>query len=257
MFKKLIPAVALLCIATNIYAADLDRHYIVGQLVPAREVVIRSEVGGIVDAYYKKVSDPVELGEPLLALSIEDNALSVELAKYQLAVSQSELDAQDKQLQRYQSLYKSKGISVSDFDEQHRITQVSRANLNVTQTQFAIAQRTLDKSTPESLFNGVVLKRSIELGQFISVGDALYTIVDMSQVKVRFYLLESDIREVSKGAQVKVEIPSLKQTLFGKVTLVAPAFQVGDPGYTVEVSLDNADGRFKAGMQAHVIFENE
>lgn len=75
--------------------------------MPAREV------GGVVDAYYKKVSDP------LLALSVEDSILSVELAKYELEVSQSELNAQDKQLKRYQSLYKSKGISVSDFDSQY------------------------------------------------------------------------------------------------------------------------------------------
>lgn len=102
----------------------------------------------------------------------------------------------------------------------------------------------------------MILTRSIELGQFISVGDPLYTIVDMSQAKVRFYLLESDIGEASKGAQIKVEIPSLKQTVMGEVTLVAPAFQIGEPGYMVEVSLNNAAGDFKPGMQAHVIFEH-
>ena len=255
MFKKLIFIVALLSISANTFAAVLNNNYVVGQIVPAREVVIRSEVGGVVDAYYKDVADSVEKGESLLALSIQDNELSVNLSKYELDVSQSELSAQDKQLKRYQSLYKTKGISASAFDEQRRVTDVSRAKFNVTKTQFAIALRTFDKSTPDSPFNGIILTRSVELGQFISVGDPLYTVVDMSQVKVRFYLLESDISEVSKGDEVKVYIPSLKQTVTGKVTLVSPAFQAVDPGFMVEVNVQNPEGKFKPGMQAHVVFE--
>lgn len=255
MFKILISFVVLLSISVNVSANTSDNNYVVGQLVSARQVVIRSEVGGVVDAYYKKVGDSVEKGENLLALSIKDNTLSVDLAKYELQVSQSELSAQDKQLKRYQSLYKTKGISASAFDEQRRVTDVSRAKFNVTKTQLAIAQRTLDKSTPDSPFNGIILTRSVELGQFISAGDPLYTVVDMSQVKVRFYLLESDISAVGKGDEVTVKIPSLNKTVPGKVTLVSPAFQAEDPGFMVEVNLPNPAGKFKPGMQAHVILE--
>lgn len=257
MFKKLIVTAALLN-ATSVFAANtIDSHYIVGQLVPAKQVVIRSEVGGIVDIYYKEVSDSVLKGEHLLTLSAEDNRLNVELAKHELAVNQSELNAQNKQLQRYQSLYKTKGISASAFDEQRRVTNISRDSLNVSKTQFAIAQRSFEKSLPSAPFDGVVMQRDVELGQFISVGDALYTLVDMSQVKVRFYLLESDLNEVNQGALVTVDIPSLQQRVMGKVTLMAPAFQQGDPGFMVEVSVDNPENRFKPGMQAHVIFEDD
>ncbi|WP_019616756.1 efflux RND transporter periplasmic adaptor subunit [Psychromonas ossibalaenae] len=255
MLKKLIPLAVLLSTAVNASAAA-DNNYVVGQLAAAKQVVIRSEVGGVVDAYYKEVGNRVDKGENLLALSVEDNTLSVDLAKYELDVSQSELNAQQKQLQRYQSLYKNKGISASAFDEQRRVTDVSRATLNVTKTLYAIAQRTFAKSIPDSPFSGLILTRSVELGQFISVGDPLYTVIDTSLVKVRFYLLESDLTEVTEGDKVEVKIPSLKQTVTGRVSLVSPAFQAQDPGFLVEVDLFNPKGEFKPGMQAHVILQD-
>ncbi|WP_028865891.1 efflux RND transporter periplasmic adaptor subunit [Psychromonas aquimarina] len=256
MLKKLISIVVLLSTAVNTSAAAADNNYVVGLLVPAKQVVIRSEVGGVVDAYYKKVGSRVEQGENLLALSVEDNTLSVELAKYELDVSQSELNAQEKQLKRYQSLYKTKGISASVFDEQRRVTDISRAQFNVSSTKYDIARRFFAKSTPDSPFNGIILTRSVELGQFISVGDPLYTVIDMSVVKVRFYLLESDLSEVAEGDKVEVKIPSLQQSVTGRVTLVSPAFQAQDPGFMVEVDVNNPKGELKPGMQAHVILED-
>ncbi|MEH6443540.1 MAG: efflux RND transporter periplasmic adaptor subunit [Oceanospirillaceae bacterium] len=253
MLKNLSLTALLVTMSVSLCAKAADDNYVVGQIVSARQVVIRSEVGGVVDAYYKEVGNSVEKGENLLALSISDNTLSIALAEFELDASKFDLNAQEKLLKRYQSLYKTKGISASVFDEQRRVTDVSQAQFNISKTKYKIAQRTFDKSTADSPFNAVILTRSVELGQFISIGDPLYTVIDMNVLKVRFYLLESDISEVAKGDQVKVEIPSLKQTVEGSVTLISPAFQAEDPGFLVEISLGDSNGEFKPGMQAHVV----
>ena len=253
MLKNITPLITLLLISPITVAND----YIVGQLIPDKNVVIRSEVTGIINSYNYDNGDNVNLNKELLSLSEKDYELNVALAKYELDVSQSELEAQEKQLQRYQSLFKVKGVSTSDLDNQIRITNVGRAQYNVTNTKYEIAKRTFEKSTPAAPFSGVIVNRSVELGQFISVGDPLYTIADVSKLKVRFYLLEIDFNKIEKNEEVTVSIPSIEETYKGKVTLLSPAFNANEPGFLVEVTLNNLNEKLKPGMESHVYFNDE
>jgi len=228
-------------------------NYVTGQLVAARSVIISNEITGVVDEFNKDIGDQVSVGEALAKLSIADNLLNVQLAEAELAVSLNELQIQEKQLQRYQALYKTKGISASEFDEQRRKTNTTKAQVEVDKIKLAMAKRQQDKSEVKAPFSGVILTRSLELGQFIPTGEPLYTLVDMSQVKVRFYLLESDVLTINVGDVVHVTIPALnKQKLIGNVVILAPAFQTNEPGFLVEVLLENSRRNLKPGMQARI-----
>lgn len=249
--SALIPFIFLSSIA---HAAN---DYVVGQLIPEKSVVVKSEVAGVVDSYRYDNGDSVTQGQELLFLSSEDYSLSLDLARNELEVSRAELDIQEKQLKRYESLLKSKGVSASDVDNQIRVTNIGRAQFNVSQTQYKMAARTLDKASPHAPFDGVIIHRSIELGQFISVGDPLFTIADMDMLKVRFHLLEVDFNKFTKGEKVKVTVPSVKQTLNGTITLLSPAFQNNEPGFLVEVTVENANGKLNPGMESYVYFNDE
>lgn len=254
LIKKRITLISILLFSSMAYSAN---DYVVGQLKPDKSVVIRSEVTGVVDFYSHDNGDIVKIGQELLSISSEDYALNLELAKYELDISKAELNIQEKQLIRYESLLKSKGVSVSDVDSQVRTTNISKSQVNVSKTQYKIAKNTLDKSTPEVPFDGVIIKRSVEVGQFISVGDSLYTIASLEKLKVKFYLLESDFNKFSKGELVNIYIPSKNEKLKGNVSLLSPALNDGDPGYLVEVTVDNSAGLLNAGMESYVYFNDE
>lgn len=231
----------------------LANNYVTGQLVAVRSVVISNEITGVVDEFSKDIGDPVNAGDSLVKLSIADNLLNVQLAKAELAVSASELQIQQKQLERYQALYKTNGISASAFDEQRRITNSNKSQVEVDKIKLAMAQRQQEKSAVKAPFSGVILTRNVELGQFIATGEPLYTLVDMSQIKVRFYLLESDVITMHVGDSVRVTIPALKHPILtGKVVILAPAFQTNEPGFLVEVLIENNLQDLKPGMQARV-----
>ena len=251
MRKILLPIGLLLsslCFANN---------YSVAPLLPEKQVVVRSEVSGIVNSYQYKNGDTVKKGNTLLALSTRDYTLNVSLAKFEQDVSKSELETQKKQLKRYQSLYKTKGISASDLDNQLRLTNISQAQYNVSSVKHDIAKETFKKSQPGAPFDGVIVERAVELGQFISIGDPLYTLADTHRLKIRLHLLESDFRQLKKGDRLKVEIPSTGKSLVGVVTVVSPSIQLDAPGFVVEVSLDNRDGGLSAGMESRVYLQAE
>lgn len=231
----------------------MSDNYVIGQLVAVRSVTISNEVTGVVDEFTKDIGDTVNVGEVLVTLSKEDNLLNVNLATAELALSNIELETQGKQLIRYQSLYKTKGVSASAYDEQRRKTNASRAQVEVDKIKLKMAQRQKGKSEVKAPFSGHVITRNVELGQYIPAGNPLYTLIDMSQVKVRFYLLESDVIETKIGDMATVTIPALAgRTFTGNVTTLAPAFQANEPGFLVEVLLNNEAGVLKPGMQARV-----
>lgn len=244
--KKLL--LCLCMISMNSFA----NNYVVGKLIPEKIVTVRSEVNGVVDSFNVDNGDEVSLGSSLASISKQDYTLNIHLAKYDLDVKKAELEMQEKQLQRYRSLFKNKGISEGDFENQLRLTQIGRAEYNISKTQYEIAQRVLDKSTPDAPFDGVITLRSVEVGQFISVGDPLYIIADLSKLKVRFHLLESDFQQFHKGDSVTVIVPSLDKTLTGRVTLLSPLMQDNDPGFLVEITLDK--GSLHPGMEVYVYF---
>ncbi|MCL1047179.1 efflux RND transporter periplasmic adaptor subunit [Shewanella electrodiphila] len=232
-------------------------NYIVGKLIPEKSVIIRSEVSGVVDSFQVDSGDPVSLNTPLLSISHIDYGLNVDLARYNIDVKRSELEAQENQLKRYQSLLKSKGISEGTFENQLRLTNISRAEHNMSKTEYEISQRTLAKAAPQAPFDGVVTQRSIEVGQFISVGDSLYSIADFSKLKVSFHLLESDFDQFVKGDSVKVTIPSIPLQVTGKISLFSPVMQENAPGFAVEVTLENADNQLHPSMEVYVHFNEE
>lgn len=236
--------------SANTFADD----YVVGQLAPEKVVVIKSEVTGIVEQFEVDSGDTVALKSPLLSISKSDYSLNVELAKYDREVKYAELETQEKQLQRYRSLLKNNGISKGNFEEQLRVTNISRAEHKISKIRYEISERTLNKATPKAPFSGIVTQRSIEVGQFISVGDPLYTIADLTQLTVRFYLLETDFDQFKKGDKVKVSLPSLAQDLTGVVSIFSPVKQYNEPGLLVEVTLDNTHNQLYPGMEAYVHF---
>lgn len=249
MKKSLI--VAILCsVSLNTFADD----YVVGKLAPEKTVIVKSEVAGVVGQFNVDNGDTVTVESPLLSISKIDYSLNLELAKYDIDVKYAELETQEKQLQRYQSLLKSNGISKGNFEEQLRVTNISRAQYNISKTQYKIAERTLNKASLKAPFGGFITQRSVEVGQFISVGDPLYTIADLTKLTVQFYLLETDFDRFQKGDNVSVYIPSTEQTLLGTVSTFSPVKQDNDPGFLVKVTLDNTHNQLYPGMEAYVHF---
>ncbi|GHA56441.1 efflux RND transporter periplasmic adaptor subunit [Photobacterium aphoticum] len=246
--KKALSLLTLCLLSAGAFADN----YIVGKLAPEKQVEVRSEVSGIVDSYQVDSGDAIKQGAPLLSISQQDYTLEADLAKYDLAVKKAERDMQEKQLIRYQSLFKKHGISEGDYENQLRLTHISRAEQQRSQTQYAIAQRTLTKAMPNAPFDGVVALRAVEVGQFISVGDALYTLADIHTLKVRFHVLESDFDPFHKGDTVQVTIPADAQTVTGTVSLFSPVMADNDPGFLVEVTIDNAQRQWLPGMEAYV-----
>lgn len=142
--------------------------------------------------------------------------------------------------------------------------QLSVAQAGVSQAEAGLAALRVqaDKFTLRSPTSGMVTARSLEEGEMAIPGASLFTVANLDQVRLTFYIPESQIVRVKVGQKVRVQVDSFPGRDFvGQVTYISPqaeytprAVQTQEERaktvFAVRVSIANLGHELKPGMPA-------
>ncbi|MBC32201.1 MAG: efflux transporter periplasmic adaptor subunit [Muricauda sp.] len=104
--------------------------------------------------------------------------------------------------------------------------------------------------------SGYVIKRNVELGDYVMAGQTLFEIANLSSVWVMFEAYESDIPWININDKVTFTIRALPgKTFTGKVTYVDPFVSPETRVAKVRVELNNPDGKLLPEMYANGVIE--
>ncbi len=129
----------------------------------------------------------------------------------------------------------------------------------IAQARFAVAQQQAEVSRIESdlaktriraPFSGFVTNRFAEVGNWLSIGDPVVELVDLSSVLIRVDAPEKAFPYATVGAEITVYIDALKESFDGVIRHVIPQADEAARTFPVEIELANPDGALKAGMFA-------
>jgi Cu(I)/Ag(I) efflux system membrane fusion protein len=96
----------------------------------------------------------------------------------------------------------------------------------------------------------VITKRAVE-GQYVSEGDVIYQLADLSSLWLMLDLFPEDAALVHYGARVEAEVQSLPGEMFaGRVSFVDPVVDPQTQTVGVRVVIPNSDGRLRLGDYA-------
>ncbi len=138
----------------------------------------------------------------------------------------------------------------------------AQANLNLIQTQ-------IEKLTVRAPMDGVVLVRSVEVGEVLQAGMPAMTLGKLDTLKVTVYIPENQYGQISLGQQANLSVDSYpNETFAAKVTNISDKAEFTPQNvqtqqgrqttvYAVELSVDNKDGKLKPGMPADVTFASQ
>lgn len=141
------------------------------------------------------------------------------------------------------------------------------AQIDATKAQAEALHAQIDKLTLHAPLNGVVLKRSIEPGEFVAPGAGLMTIGDTTNLYITVYIPEDRYGQIKLGQAVTVKVDSFPTESFtAKVTRIADQAEFTPRNvqtaegrattvFAVKLAVDNAGGKLKPGMPADVFFE--
>jgi len=153
--------------------------------------------------------------------------------------------------------------AIGAAEAQLRVAQAAleSARAQVRQKQAALRQAEVDleHTTIRAPVDGVVVSRSVDVGQTVAASlqaPVLFTIAqDLTRMQVDTSVDEADIGRIRVGGPAVFTVDAFPGEVFtGRVVQIRKAAQVVQNvvTYTVVVAVDNPDGRLLPGMTANV-----
>lgn len=270
--------------AAKFETAKVDRGPIVakvtasGTLSALVTVQVGSQVSGrikdiLVDynSAVKKGQIVARLDPQLLTATLEQARANYNAALADLQKSKVQaMDAQ-RQLTRQRSLNERKLTAQADYDTADANAQVADANVlssqgRVEQTRAALnqAQVNLDYATIESPIDGVVISRSVDVGQTVTASlqtPTLFVIAeDLRKMLVDTSVAEADVGKLQAAMDASFTVDAYPTERFeGKVRQIRNSATTVQNVVTYDAVIDvnNPELKLRPGMTANVTFVHE
>ena len=244
-----------------------------GTLNAVVTVQVGTQVSGTLSKLYVDFNSPVKKGQPiaqidpaLFSSAVEQargNALS---AAANLGKARVTLADAKRTLGRNKQLLEQGIVSQSDLDAAQTaydssLTGISSAEALVMQTRGALrqAETNLNYSTIRSPVNGIVVSRSVDVGQTVAASFAtptLFTIAqDLTKMEIDTSVDESDISRLKVGQPASFTVDAYPEQQFtGTVIQIrnAPIVTQNVVTYVTVIGVSNKDLKLKPGMTANV-----
>ncbi len=115
--------------------------YIPGNVYPAKEIEIKSQLSGILDNIYVKIGDNVKTGTSLVSIKLIPSASDIERLENNVNIAQIDYDARLSNYNREKKLYEANTIAKAEMDEYARAYKLAKENLISAQNQLDILKQ--------------------------------------------------------------------------------------------------------------------
>lgn len=267
---------------------DIERSISSSGSVQALVTVdVGSQLSGQIAEIHKDFNDQVEAGDLLALIDPATFQTRVAAAEADLAVARSNVRIADatveksraqealaaREAERQERLAARGNVSRSTLDAARTALLAARADTKVAEAQqenahsvvvqneaaLAQARIDLDRTRIHSPIDGVIIERSVSVGQTVAASlqaPVLFRIAqNLEQIQIEAVINEADIGAVKGGNPVSFTVDAYPEQQFrGEVRQVrlAPTVEQNIVTYTVIISASNRDRRLLPGMTATV-----
>jgi len=258
-----------------------------GQTIHNKKIDVKSETTGNIIKINFLRGDKVLKGDELIKISIENRKEILNSFKKDLNRLNKELNLNDKKklnrlsqnkelIKLYEIEYASakqlidKGLSsksklslasfnlanaksdqediLINFESQKSNIESQIANVK---SQLKNIELDIDNTSIKSPFNGIISDKMIEVSEYITPGNVLFTIIDLNPIKIQGYLSEFDVNKVSIGTKAIIENTNGIKKI-GNITFISPSAETSTRTFEITIESDNLDLSFKSGITTKI-----
>ncbi len=219
-----------------------------------RKSTITPKVSSSVTRVHVRDGDMVKAGQALVTLDTQDFALRTQQAEAALQGARVQVDATKLEYDRIKALLAEKAVPQSQYDMVDAKYKGALASLKSAETEVAIGRKALHDATIRAPFNGIVVKRMINEGEYASMMPAtpLVAIEELDPIDLRIQIPAADLRKVQVGDSVHVRFPALNKEMDLRLTRVVPASDPRTRTFSAIVEIPNPDHELRSGLYAEV-----
>jgi len=181
----------------------------------------------------------VEIGD-----FVEKGQILAEMDNSNLEQAQLRLKNAEDELERVKSLLSEGGISQSDFDQIELSFKVAKSGY----------ENLLENTILRSPISGVVTSRNYDQSDMYSMSQPIFTVQQITPVKMLVAVSESDYTKVKKGDRITISADALPgKTFTGTIARIYPTMDSSTHTFNVEVQVRNEKRELRPGMYARAV----
>lgn len=209
-----------------------------GSIEPENIAQVGFAVAGVVNNIAVQEGQTVSQGQLLAGIDPTEysNALSI---------ANAGLEQAEDMYNRLNDLYQKGSLPAKDYvDIKTKLAQ-AKANKSINAKHIA-------DSRLYAPMSGIITAKLIERGSTAAPGIPAFTIVKTGIVYAKVAVPESEVGKLKTGMIAKVYVPTLGDTVEGKIHIINPQGDAVSKTYAVKILLNNSNRKLLPGMIANV-----
>jgi len=230
-----------------------------GTINPDTTVQVGTQVTGTIWKLFADFNTVVKKGQIIAVLDTTFLSASRIDAQAALARAQATLDQAQRDFDRNKQLLNEKVVAQADYETTLTTLAVAKGSVISAKAQLNHARVNLQYAVITSPVNGVVISRSVDLGQTVVSSfntPNLFSIAnDLSIMQVQASVDEADIGQVKAGQKATFTVDAFPDEIFhGEIEQVRlqPIIVQNVVNYTVIINVPNPELKLKPGLTANI-----
>lgn len=227
-----------------------------GSVFSRRYSKLSSEVEGLVSKLMVDLGNYVSKGDVLCRMDATFAQLDADDAQARLQRTNAAAAEAQRQLDEGTRLSQERIIAESDIQtlrSQLRIAETEVRRMEILQTR---AQESLKRFEIVAPFDGMIVGKETEEGEWVTRGGHALTLVELDTVFVEFLVPQSYYHRLDRGKLVRTRFESLPDRDFhGKIHGLVALASESARSFPVRIELENRDHSVVPGMSARGFFE--
>lgn len=181
----------------------------------------------------------------------------------EVATARASRDLAEADFKRIQSLLDQRVVSQAEFDQRRTQVEAARNQYDTARNaarqlfrqyeaagaRLLLARKALADTAVRAPFGGLVVERKVSIGDFVTRGTKVATVVRVTPLRAELSLPEQWLTGVRPGQDLTLEVDAYPGRQFaGQVRFVSPAVRADQRALMVEAIVPNADGQLKPGL---------
>src|SRR2546428_10309436 len=222
-------------VAAAIRDTVVDAIAATGQIEAIQSIELRPEVSGRITDILVREGQGVGDGTPLF--KVDDAGL-----KAQVAQAEAERQLARQALERTKQLIAQNASSTSDLEQAEAKSRGADANYDLLKTR-------LDRTVVRAPFGGVVGRRLVSIGTYVSSQTSLITLQSVNPQHASFDVPERYADRLRRGQLVSFQVAALPGKNFsGEVVFVDPVVSLPGRTILIKARVPNNEYQLQAGM---------
>lgn len=214
---------------------------------------IASQSSGVVEKVLFTLGERVKKGDELVVLN--SDLLQKEIQSKNAKLEQAKLlkEFQEKELKRYKNLLETDSIALQQFEKLNYELKVQDLTIASLLAEVEQAKVEIAKKIIKAPFDGVVVGKNVNIGEWIKVGDSICEILNHSEPQAIVEVPSPILNYLKVGDMANVSINA--KSYSGKIIAIIPKADSRSRTFPVIISLPS-EGNFVEGMAVNAMLKS-